>query len=405
MACALAACGNPQTGGGAPEPVSDKDKPIPTTTIVVDTNDVGRFRGTTMVELLKKMDSDDSAEWHFVRRHVFPPPQEPSATLADGSVVENFAWPAEDAANPSAKQKAWRSFLLWPAHIRELLLVETWSDAANRKRLAQYGRMYELTWKFQTAPDRRSERDESEHWRAYAESMLTFGKDGESQLVSNMIMALTSPIESMTKNAQSVLVQVGKGAIEPLCAAMWVGHRQRSVLDDGTFHVQGNPNFNRYLAETLYRIGSTALPQVVFELENSLDADGKATGSSWRFRRYFVELLGRFGHSDTIRTLEAEIDRVVVIEYEPEALARGREVIDAEATDTGRFVFHEYLIQAFSGIPSNQCLRGIIKLWALDREHENSAIDAIRRITGKRMRSIEEAKRLAKTLDVKLDAE
>jgi hypothetical protein len=324
LACLIAACGNPQTGGSAPEgPATNEPADVPTTTVVIDTNDVAKFRGTTMAQLLKTMEGPDEGRWHYVRRHVVPRPLQP-VDERDGKIVKvNYDWPPQDPNKLTPPQKAWRSYLLWPEHVRELLSSDKWAEEATRDRLARIGRAYELTWKFHQVPEFKSRTLESEHWRTYAESMLAYGDDGRSLLVSNMILALTNPSEDVIANAKSVLVFVGEPAIEQLCAAMWIGHRQRAVLDSGEYYVQINADFNRHVMETLFNIGPRALPRAVSELENSLDANGKATGTGWRFRRYFVELIGRFGSVEYLRTLEAEIDRVEVVEYDSAALAQG----------------------------------------------------------------------------------
>lgn len=407
----IAACNS--TPGGQPPADEGPDgafgnggKPkvdeAPRTTIVIDANDVGKFRGTTMAELLQTLEGEDAQQWAYVRRHVVPKPTAPT-DFKDGKAVRaNFAWPPEDPKNPTAQQRAWRSYLLWPAHIRDQLQSDNWQTVENRARLARYGRMYEVTWKFQQSPGARSEKGESAHWREYAETLIAYGKDGQEFLVSNMIVALTNPDYSMVKNAQSVLVQVGQPAIESLCAALWVGFRQASVLDDGTYVVQGNPNFNKYVIETLYRIGPRAVGPAIYELENSLDDNGQATGSAWRFRKHFVELLGKLGDAKALRALEAEITRVKVIEYEPEALKRGEQIVDKQGTDDATYLFHEHLIAAFGGIHDKEGVRGIIKLWELDSYHETAAIGAIRAITGKSVRGIDEARTLAKSLNVEL---
>lgn len=412
----LAACGNPPPSNSDPDPEGNGgfgNQPKPANnepdnegkgiTVVVDVNDVGEFRGTKMARLLQKMDSIDPAEWALVRRHVFPRPLPPAVYDKAGKLTKrNYDWPPKDPRKPTDQQKAWRSYLLWPEFISDLLNAKDWSTPATRTRLANIGRMYELTWNFQRAKAYDSPTQESEHWRTYAESMLAYGVDGERMLVSNMILALTNPSEDAVRNAQSVLVQVGEPAVEMLCSALWVGFRQAAVLDDGSYTVQTNANFNKFVVDTLYRIGPRAASQAVYELENTLDDEKQAKGSAWRFRKHFVDLIGRFGLPDTLRTLESEIDRVKIIEYDPEELKRGREVVDEAATSDSTFVFREYLLQAFAGFRQADALRGVVRIWALDEEHADGAISAVLKITGKSVRSLEQTRALAKSLKVDL---
>lgn len=373
------------------------------TTIVVDANDVGEFRGKRMAQLLQSLDSSDKSQWAHVRRHVHPAPLPPAVFDQQGRLVKrNYAWPPEDPRRPSDQQRAWRSYRLWPEFIATMLHRDDWSTPAVRTRLANYGRMYELTWQFQTAKEYRSPTLESEHWRTYAESMLAYGPDGESMLVSNMILALTNPSEDAIRNAQSVLVQVGEPAVEALCAALWVGFRQAAVLDDGSFTVQGNANFNKFVVDTLYKIGPRAGAQAVFELENSLDAEGRATGTAWRFRKHFIDLIGRLALPDSLRTLEAEIDRIRITEYDAAALRQGRQVVDRVATEDATFVYREYLLLAFAGFTRPEALRGVIRIWSLDEDHAEGAISAVLKITGKSVRSLDQARALAKSLNVEL---
>ncbi|MCL4729416.1 MAG: hypothetical protein KJ044_03130 [Planctomycetes bacterium] len=401
----IAGCANPPPDNRDSTPPANNTprgpEDPPGVRVVVEANDVAEFRGTRMAQLLQSLDSNDPAKWAHVRRHVHPRPLPPREYDAQGRLVrENYKWPPQDPAKPGEAQRAWRSYRLWPEFIAGLLHGDDWNTPAVRARLANFGRMYELTWKFQTARLYSSATRESEHWRTYAETMLAYGADGESMLVSNMILALTNPSEDVVRNAQSVLVNVGEGAIEPLCAALWVGFRQAAVLDDGTFTVQPNANFNKYVVEALYRIGPRAASQAVFELENSLDDDGQAKGTAWRFRKHFIDLLGRFGLATTLRTLEAELDRVKVIEYDEAALRRGQRVVDQEATDTAAFVFREQLLLALSGFRTPEALRPVIRIWQMDSDHAAGAARAIQRITGDIVTTLDGARALARRYGV-----
>lgn len=386
----LAAC---QTGGD----VNDDDVVREQPAIVLEREKVSQFRGTEMPDLLERLDSDDPDQWSYVRRHVHPAPL-PPVTPA-GRV--NYAWPPADWARPNARQRAWRSYLLWPEHIRTLLHQQGWDEAANRTRLARFGRMYRIVHRFQNAPEYSSGVRESEHWRQFAESMLAYGDDGRSLLISNMILALTSPTESVVFQAQNVLSQVGHAAVEPLCAALWTGHNQLVEAQDASgetiYVVQTNANFPKYVVEALQRIGPRTVTQAIYELEN-----GPTGGTAWRFRKNFVDLLGRFRDPEAVRALEAEIDRVKIRELDREELAQGREVIDQLATDHASFVYREYLLSALGNVGAVEGLRAVIRIWKLDVDHETAAIDAIYRISGQRVRSILEAEELARRLQVEL---
>lgn len=390
--------------GGAFGEGKDGGKTETSDALVLERSDVQRFRGTEMVRLLELMDSNDPADWDYVRRHVYPPPARPRD------------WPPRDIDDMSEPQRKYRSFLLWPEHLRNLLLKDDWDDRANRDRLARYGRMYHLLHEFQTRRPYNSPTRESEYWREFAESMLAYGDDGEELLIANMITAFSSPDKNVVFHARDILVQIGPPAIEPLCAALWTFHRQLvEVTDPRTgeleYQAVGNPDFNEYIVETLYRIGPRAAPQAIYELENSLDADGRSVGSSWRFRRYFINLVGRLGETmsrdtrgDVLKTLEAEIDRVVVEEYDEEELARGRRVVDPVATDDAEFLFHEHIIQAVGNLRDPRGLRAVIKLWEMDDFHADSALRAIFKMTGKRdVRSVAGARELARSIGLEVD--
>ncbi|MCB9894214.1 MAG: hypothetical protein H6839_07190 [Planctomycetes bacterium] len=430
----LAGCQNSGTGGGGADGGScgggfgddgssdGGEVETPTTQIVLERSDVQLFRGTEMVKLLKKMDSPERDDWLYVRRHVFPPPTPPYELDEDGKLVrKNYQWPPADMNKLSPEQKKWKSYLLWPDFIRELLQQRDWDREENRTRLANYGFMFELLQDFQTREPYASQTRESEYWSRFAESMLAYGEDGQNLLIANMIVAFSNPLEDVVYNAQSILVQIGTPAIQPLCAAMWTSHRQMIQgweedvdPDDPTgvkrirtqvYKVVGNPNYNRYIEDTLFRIGPLAVQPAITELTRSVDKNGKAVGPMWRYRKYFVDLLGRFGDKRALPVLEDEIDRVVVQEYDEKALAEGKLVVDEQSTDDAEFTWHEYLIKALGQLGDPEALRPIIKLWKKDEFHEVAAIGAIQRITGRSVRSIAAARELATALKVDLKGE
>jgi hypothetical protein len=382
-----------------------------------------------MVKLLQKMDSREADDWKFVRRHVHPAPKPPVEYEGDGSVKrENFDWPPKDPENLNAEQKAWRSYLLWPDHIRRLLHQDDWSTESVRSRLAAYGRMYALLHDFQTRKPFSSPTRESEYWRTFAESMLAYGDDGRSLLVANMIVALSNPDDGVVYMAQEILVQVGEPAIEPLCAAMWTSHRQRITVWEeeadprdptGRMRIRtettttiGNPNYNEYVMDTLYRIGPRVAGHAITELEISLDKNGKSIGTAWRFRRYFVELLGRLGpvlgaskRADALKAIELEIDRVVVQEYDEDRLQKGEMVVDKRASDDAAYLWREYLLQAIGNLGDVEGIRPIIKLWKVDEGHDVASVSAISKLTKRKVRSIEDAREVAKAFNVDLKGE
>lgn len=422
------------TGNGAAGPVSPEangDQDVPELApIILERSDVQKFRGTEMVKLLDRMQSNEPDDWMYVRRHVYPAPQPPFEYDEAGRVTRrNYDWPPENPDRLTDKQREWLSYQLWPDHIRRLLqqqelrdpdghvVQQAWDHEETRRRLANYGRMYALLHEFQTRQPFGSPTRETEYWRQFAESMLAYGRDGEELLVANMIVALSNPLEDVCRRAQDILVQVGEPAIEPLCAAMWTMHRQliagwEEEVDPDTgrrirtevFKTVGNPNFNKYIADALYRIGPRAVGQVIIELESVLITEGehkgKFVGPGWRYRKFFIELLGRFGDARALPTLEAEIDRVIVQEYDSEALANGKVKIDPVATDDATFVFHEHLIVALGSLRTPEALRPVIRLWKLDEFHETSAIDAVFKLTGKNVRSIEAARAVAESMKV-----
>jgi hypothetical protein len=429
LVCLLAACTGTPTGpagnGGAnaeTDPADDEDVPV-LAPIILERTDVQRFRGTEMVRLLERMDSDDPEDWSYVRRHVHPAPQPPVEYGENRRVTRrNYEWPPADPDRLNDRQKKWKSYQLWPEHIRRLLHLRDWDSEANRTRLANYGRMYSLLHEFQTRQPYNSPTRETEYWRLFAESMLAYGQDGQDLLVANMIVAFSNPLEEVCLRAQDILVQIGEPAIEPLCAAMWTMHRQmisgweedidpetgRRVREE-VYKAVGNPNFNKYIADTLYRIGPKSVGYVIQELDSVLiwegENKGKFVGPGWRYRKFFIELLGRFGDPRALPTLEAEIDRVVVQEYDTEALRKGVMRVDPVATDDATFVFHEHLIQALGEMRRAAALRPIIRLWKLDEFHEMSAVAAVEQLTGKRVRSIEGTRALAESLGVDLKGE
>ena len=430
----IAACQNGGIGGGGADgstcgggfgddgSTDGGETETPTTQIVLERSDVQAFRGTEMVKLLKKMDSPDRDDWQYVRRHVFPAPTPPFEVDEDGKVTrKNYQWPPKDSDNLSAEQKKWKSYLLWPDFIRELLQERDWDREENRIRLANYGSMFELMHEFQTREPYSSQTREAEYWRRFAESMLAYGEDGQSLLIANMIVAFSSPLEDVVYNAQSILVQIGMPAIQPLCAAMWTSHRQMILgwneeidpddpqgirrIRTEVYTVVGNPNYNRYIEDTLYRIGPLAVGPAINELTRSVDKAGKARGPMWRYRKYFVDLLGRFGDKRALPVLEDEIERVVVEEYDQKALADGKLVVDPQSTDDATFTWHEYLIKAFGQLGDPEALRPIIKLWKKDEYHELAAVGAIQKITGRSVRTLTAARELAKALKVDLKGE
>lgn len=425
---ALAGCSSQQSGdggggdgGGFGEDASETDggDEVKEPTIVLDRSDVQQFRGTEMVDLLSSMEAQEPDDWLRVRRHVYPVPRRPYDLDEDGRIARrNFDWPPEDPDDLNDNQRKWRSYLLWPEHIRELLQKKDWDSEENRRRLSNYGRMYALLHEFQTRSPYASPTRETEYWSRFAESLLAYGKDGEELLISNMIVSMSNPIEDVCLRAQDILVQVGDPAIEPLCASMWTSHRQlvmstEEEIDPETgrrfskviYKVFGNPNYNKYISDTLYRIGPRVVPQAIYELEYSLNSEGKSIGTTWRYRRYFVELLGRLHDPKALRSLEAEIDRVVVEEYDPEALRAGKRVIDKAATDTAAFTWQGHLIEAIGELGNPEGIRALIKLWKMDDFHEVPVIGAIFELTGKRVRSLEDARKLAKAMKVDLKGE
>lgn len=396
--CLLAGCtttGN--TGTDTPE-VNSSEPPA----IVLDREDVQQFRGVEMPKILRRMESSESSDWAYVRRHVHPAPTAPAVFDADGKLTKrNFDWPPRDRKNMSKAQAAWHSFLLWPERIRNLLLADDWSEPAVRARLGRLGRMYEVVHRFQNRKPETSPTRESEYWRTFAEDMLAFGDDGREMLVSNLILALTNPDELVVFQAQDLLTQVGAPAIEPLCTALWTGYNQLVLVElpDGRldYRVETNANFPKHVVETLYRIGYRSVNQAIFELRN-----GPTGASAWRFRKHFIDLLGRFADARVLEELEAEIDRVKITEYDRQMLAEGKQVVDENATEHATFVYHEYLIEAIGALEDPEGIRAVIRLWKLDEFHETTAIHAIFRMSGETVKSLEQARNLAKALKVDL---
>jgi hypothetical protein len=365
------------------------------TRVVLQRDNVARFRGTEMPDLLEALDGADPLKWRRVRSHVHPPPTPP---VSDGG-RRHFDWPPRDWTRLSRQQQEWRSYLLWPEHLRALLHRQDWDSEENRSRLARFGRMYRVVYQFQTREPETSPIMEAELWGRFAETLLAYGDDGRDLLIANLVLALTSPDEDVVKQAQGILVQLGHHAIEPLCAALWVGHRQAVQLDDGSVDVRGNPNFNRYVSDVLYRLGFRAVPQAIFELEN-----GPTDGTAWRFRRHFVELLGRFGDPRALPALMAEPGRVNIVQLDMRELAQGRTVVDREATDEAKFVYREYLIKAFGEIGDPRGLATLLRLWAQDEEfHATAALEAASRILGRRVRTMDEARAEAERRGITLN--
>lgn len=353
--------------------------------------DVQKFRGIKMPELLNRMERDDPADWAVVRKYVYPALKRPKQ------------WPPQNFSKMSNSQQKYYNQLKWPAHIRGILQSKKWNDEKSRKRLTNYARMYQLVYRFQ---NRKKHGHEGPIWKEFAESMLVYGDDGQTMLINNMIVSLSSPDDQVVSLAQHILLQIGPPALEPLCAALWTRHNQLVEYTDARGHYQtkvvSNPDFNKAIADTIYDIGPRAVNQCIYELENTLDKDGKARGTTWRFRKYFVELLGRFGDPRGLKALEAEIDRVIVEEPDLKEWKKGRFVKDALASSTAEFLFHEHVISAIGNINDPQGLRPIIRLWSKDEFHETSALDAILSITNRMIRTIEGARRLARELKVDL---
>ena len=134
---ALCACSSQQSGdggsdsgGSATDGGQDGGEEFNEPTIVLDRSDVQKFRGTEMVKLLATLDSQEPDDWRLVRRHVYPAPTSPWKTDAEGNVVgKNFQWPPKDAEDLSDEQLKWRSYLLWPDHIRQILQQDDWDSA------------------------------------------------------------------------------------------------------------------------------------------------------------------------------------------------------------------------------------------------------------------------------------
>ena len=370
--CASPPRGQPDRGGGGG-------------LAVIDTRDVAIFRGTRMAEMLQRLEGDEPLDWTYVRKHVYPAPAKPGD------------WPPLQGEKPTRVQKEYRSYLYWPAHIRGLLQSANWDSLETRERLARYGRMYRLVFDFQNAPGGGSGTAEIERWRIFAERMLAYGDDGVAMLISNMLLALSNPDEQVVKRAQGILVYIDEIAIEPLLAMFWVLHRQQVQTDDGV-KVVANPNFNKYVLQTLYMIGPRAVGPAIDELEagkdNPKDRILRFEGHAWRFRKLFVELLGKLGDPRAIRAIGDEINYVKVTEYDREAMADGRTVIDYEATEYARFTYFEYCIQALGNLRHPDGLKPIIQIWATDDDHLEGAVDAIFRISARSVRDIDEARRV-----------
>jgi hypothetical protein len=175
----------------------------------------------------------------------------------------------------------------------------------------------------------------------------------------------------------------------------------------------GNPNYNEYVTETLYKIGPRVAGHAISELELSLDKEGKSIGTAWRFRRYFIELLGRLGpvlsasmRADALKAIELEIDRVVVQEYDEELLLKeGRMVVDKRASEDAAFLWREYLLEAIGNLGAAEGIRPILKLWKRDPDHEVAALTALEQVTDRRVRTMEGAREIARALKVDLKGE
>jgi hypothetical protein len=216
-----------------------------------------------------------------------------------------------------------------------------------------------------------------------------------------MVMALTSPDPGVITRAQDALVSVGEPAIDDLCAALWTGHNQlvRVEFEDGRFEyrVQTNAKFPQYIVDCLFRIGPTSVRRAWYELKN-----GPKEGTSWRFRKYFIDLLGMFRDPGSVKPLESELDEVKIAELDRDALQRGEQVVDERATDHANFVYREYILQALGDIGAPEGMRAVVRIWKLDESHENGAAEAVFKISGRRVRSIQEAREVARGLKVDL---
>lgn len=359
-----------------------------------NTTEVQKFRGIKMPDLLAQMESDRVTDWQDVRNYVYPVAQRPKS------------WPPKSLSKMSGSQKAYYGQLMWPTHIRKLLRSKEWDGAKTRKRLSQYGRMYYLVFKFQNEPKSKYPSIEDPRWKEFAEAMLVYGNDGQLMLIHNMIVSLSSPDTRVISNAQSILYQIGAPALDPLCAALWTRHNQLTEFTDENGDMQiksvSNPDFNTHIADTIFSIGPRAVSHCIYELENTLDKNGKARGTSYRFRQYFIELLGKFRDPRGLKAIEAELDRVIVEEPDLEMLRKGKFVTDERASDHAQFLFQQHIIAAIGNIREAEGLRPIIRLWATDEFHKPAALKAILKITNRMVRSIDGARRLAKELKVDL---
>ncbi|MCC6574652.1 MAG: hypothetical protein IT462_12790 [Planctomycetes bacterium] len=360
-------------GSGKGVTVIEKDQPSPEEEMRFDQYlEVMAFRGAQMPKLLAHFAGNERADWEAVRRRVHPTPKRPAK------------WPpAGDTLN--AEQKTYRAWLFWPRLVRQRLAASDWDSVKSREWLVRQGRLYELIYRFETENPRQSKSAELDRWRQFAESMLAHGDDGRDVLMSCMIVRLGHDNEDIVLNAQSVLVQVGEPAIQPLLDVLWVFQA-------------GNLNFNKQAVATLANMGRAVVGAAIIELR-----EAPRGGTTWRSRRFFVELLGQMTDVRGVRAIVEEIEKTDITEYSADE--NGKSAPDAKATANAIFVFHEYCINALGKIEyggseagkkaAGEALATIVGLWEKDPDHVDGAGEAIFQITRKRVETLEEAKLLA----------
>lgn len=349
--------------------------------------DVLNFRGVKMPRLLRELESPNSADWAVARSKVVPPVKKPSdwpPQLVDSRTEKKDDGTTrliEKRIPLTKEQEAYRQYLWWPKEIRAKLQSKDWNSEASRKWLVQQGRLYAIVYEFEiAAPYGRADR-ETDRWLKFADDMLAHGSEGEQMLVSNMIVRLGHDQQDFVQNAHIVLVRVGPNAIQPLLDSLWVA-------------LAGNPNFNKNAVEVLADFRDRAVGPAITEL-----LEGPRGGVTWRARRYFIELLGKLGDARGVRAITEEIEKTDIQEFKRDdndqvIYEDGKAVVDKERTENAVFVFHEYCIAALGELGRKEGLKPIVALWEKDADHVDGAQAAIYAITGKRVDTLEEAKKV-----------
>lgn len=227
-------------------------------------------------------------------------------------------------------------------------------DQQDNAWLARQGRLLKAVYQMESF--------EEAKWTTAAEAMMKEGPEGREFLAAQLVKRLANGTLTIVDRAQEMLVEyVPKEAASMLVAATYVDIPANMGV------------FPRRTAETLARLGPTALPAVSAEW---FDKNGKflrTDDTNWKTRRFLCEALG--GIAEIGGESATKASAILLRDLKEHSISN----------DDSRFVFRTYLLEAIGNTRDKEAIDPLLAMWKANITDESLVArcrNALLRITG-----------------------